>query len=108
MMLVELQALASDPMRGQPFRTWRPGGEDRHMTRRSTDIPVDSSLIRSVTYGTDATLTVRFHSGTVYRYFTVPRTVLDQFLTATSKGVYFNRHIRERFPCQRVDYPHEL
>jgi hypothetical protein len=47
---------------------------------------VDSSLIRSVTYETDATLTVRFRDGTAYRYFTVPPTVLDQFLTATSKG----------------------
>jgi hypothetical protein len=72
------------------------------MTRRSTDILVDSSLIRSVTYGTDATLTVRFHSGAVYRYFTVPRTILDEFLAATSKGAYFNYHIRESFPYQRV------
>lgn len=101
-MLVELRALASDPTRGQPLRTWRTCGDDRPMTRRSNDIHVDSSLIRSVTYGTDATLIVRFHEGTVYRYFTVPRTVLDQFLAATSKGAYFNRHIRERFPCQRV------
>jgi hypothetical protein len=65
-------------------------------------IPVDSSLIRSVTYGTDATLTVRFHSGAVYRYFTVPRSILEAFLTAPSKGTYFNRHIRETFPFQRV------
>lgn len=72
------------------------------MTRRSTDILVDSSLIRSVTYGTDATLTVRLHSGAVYRYFTVPRTILEEFLAAASKGAYFNRHIRERFPFQRV------
>ncbi len=73
------------------------------MLRPSTAIPVDSSLIRSVTYGTDATLTVRFHSGAVYRYFTVPRTILDAFLAASSKGAYFNRHIRERFLYQRVN-----
>jgi hypothetical protein len=72
------------------------------MPRAATDIPVDSSLIRSVTYGTDATLTVRFHSGAVYRYFTVPRTTLDAFLAATSKGAYFNRHIRDGFPYQQV------
>lgn len=75
------------------------------MPRPSTDIPVDSSLIRSVTYGADATLTVRFHRGAVYRYFTVPRTVLDQFLTATSKGAYYNRHIRDGYPCERVNEP---
>jgi len=72
------------------------------MTQGSTDIPVDSSLIRSVSYGTDATLTVHFHSGAVYRYFTVPRTILDAFLAASSKGAYFNRHIREHFRYQRV------
>jgi hypothetical protein len=75
------------------------------MTRDSTDIPVDSTLIRTVTYAVDATLTVRFHSGAVYRYFTVPRTVLDQFLTATSKGAYFTRHIRDDYPYQRVSEP---
>jgi hypothetical protein len=69
-------------------------------------IPIDSSLIQSVTYGTDATLTVRFHSGAVYRYFTVPRSVLEAFLAAPSKGTYFNRHIREAFPFQRVLAPH--
>ena len=73
------------------------------MPHGSTDIAVDSSLIRSVTYTTDATLTVRFHSGAVYRYFTVPRTILDAFLTATSKGAYFNRHIRDGFPYDRVE-----
>ena len=72
------------------------------MPQGSADIPVDSSLIRTVTYGTDATLTVRFHSGAVYRYFTVPRTILHAFLAAPSKGTYFNRHIRESFPYQRV------
>lgn len=73
------------------------------MPRTSTDIPVHSSLIRSVTYGADATLTVHFHSGAVYRYFTVPRRTLEAFLAATSKGTYFNRCIRDGFPCQRVE-----
>lgn len=75
------------------------------MSRPSTAVPVDSSLIRSVTYGADATLTVRLHSGAVYRYFTVPRTTLEAFLAATSKGTYFNRHIRDSFPYQRVAEP---
>src|SRR6266705_1515946 len=58
---------------------------------RATDgprptIPVDSSWIGSVTYAADATLTVRFRRGTVYRYFTVPRAIFEAFLTAASKG----------------------
>lgn len=68
------------------------------MTQGSADIPVDSSLIRAVTYGTDATLTVRFHSGAVYRSFTVPRTILLAFLAAPSKGAYFNRPSVSAFP----------
>jgi hypothetical protein len=72
------------------------------MTHGAIGIPVDSSLIRSVTYGTDATLTVRFHTGAVYRYFTVPRSTLEAFLAAPSKGAYFNHHIRDGFPSQRV------
>ena len=74
----------------------------RHATARSTAIPVDSSLIRSVTYTADATLTVHFHSGVLYRYFTVPRSTLEAFLAATSKGTYFNRYIRDGFPYQRM------
>jgi hypothetical protein len=72
------------------------------MIRSPTDVPVDSSLIRRVTYWSDATLTVYFHGGAVYRYFTVPRAILDALLAAQSKGTYFNRHIRNEFPCQRV------
>lgn len=75
------------------------------MTRGTTTLPVDSSLIQRVTYATDATLTVHFHNGAVYRYFTVPRSLLEAFLAAPSKGTYFNRHIREAFPYQRVLAP---
>ena len=72
------------------------------MTRGATPRSIDSTLIRRVTYGVDATLTVQLHRGGVYRYFTVPRTVFEDLLAAASKGAYFNRHIREGFPYQRV------
>ena len=72
------------------------------MTRGAITRSIDSSVIRSVTYRADATLTVHFRSGAVYRYFTVPRTTLEAFLAATSKGTYFNRHIRNGFPYQRL------
>lgn len=72
------------------------------MTRGATTRAIDSSLIRSVTYGAEATLTVRLHQGAVYRYFTVPRTVFEALLAAPSKGAYFNRHIRDGFPYQRM------
>lgn len=75
------------------------------MSHDSITILVDSSWIGSVTYASDATLTVRFRRGTVYRYFTVPRAVLEGFLTAPSKGAYFTRRIRNTFPHTQVLEP---
>ena len=70
-----------------------------------TTIPVDSAWIESVTYASDATLTVRFRRGTVYRYFTVPRAILEEFLAAPSKGAYFTHRIRNAFPHTQVVEP---
>jgi hypothetical protein len=75
------------------------------MRHGSTTIPVNSSWIRSVTYASDATLTVRFRNGTVYRYFTVPRSILEGLLTAPSKGAYFTRRIRSAFPHTQIVVP---
>jgi hypothetical protein len=75
------------------------------MRHDSPRIPVDSSWIASVTYASDATLTVRLRRGTVYRYFTVPRAVFEGFLTAPSKGAYFTRRIRDTFPHTQVVGP---
>lgn len=72
---------------------------------RHPSIPVDSSWIASVTYASDATLTVRFRRGTVYRYFTVPRAIVQGFLAAPSKGAYFTRRIRNAFPHTQVVEP---
>ena len=72
------------------------------MRHQSTPIPVDSSWIESVTYAPDATLTVRFRRGTVYRYVTVPRAIVEELLTAPSKGAYFTHRIRNAFPHTQV------
>jgi hypothetical protein len=75
------------------------------MRHDSAALPVDSSWIESVTYASDATLTVRFRRGTAYRYFTVPRSIVEGFLTAPSKGAYFTHHIRNAFPHSQVVEP---
>jgi hypothetical protein len=72
------------------------------MHHASTTLEVDSSWIASVTYASDATLVVRFRNGTVYRYFTVPRAILEGFLMAPSKGAYFTHRIRNAFPYTQV------
>jgi hypothetical protein len=59
-------------------------------------IPVDSTAIAFVAYSADAALDVEFTSGATYRYFAVPAQLFHEFLSAESKGVFFNRRIR---PC---------
>jgi hypothetical protein len=65
-------------------------------------IPVHSSLLTVVAYSAPATLDLTFQTGAVYRYFGVPRLVFDELIAAESKGAYFNRTIRNRFPYRRV------
>lgn len=63
---------------------------------------VESSLLSSVEYWSDQTLELKFRSGVTYRYFTVPATLVEGFIAAESKGAYFNRHVRNSFPYQRL------
>ena len=65
-------------------------------------VPVSSSLLAAAAYSTGATLDLAFQTGAVYRYFGVPRLVFDQLIAAESKGAYFNRAIRNRFPYRRL------
>jgi lysyl-tRNA synthetase class 2 len=65
-------------------------------------IAVVSSLLASMRYSSRATLDLEFCSGAIYRYFTVPRAIVDGLRTADSKGAYFNRFIKDRFPYQRL------
>lgn len=62
---------------------------------------VESSLLSSIEYSSDHTLELTFRSGVAYRYFAVPQALVEAFIAAESKGAYFNRHVRDRFPYQR-------
>lgn len=62
-------------------------------------VPVESSTLAAVGY--DAVrklLQLEFRSGAVYQYFGVPAAIYESLLNATSKGSFFNRSIRGRFP----------
>ncbi len=60
-------------------------------------IPVNSSAIRKVGYN-GSTLAVLFHtSDTVYEHPRVPRSVFLRFMAASSKGGYYNIHIRGKY-----------
>jgi len=66
-------------------------------------IPVDSAVIAAVAYSDEAALDVEFTSGAAYRYFAVPEKLFHQFLSAESKGSFFNRHIRATYPYMKLD-----
>lgn len=66
-------------------------------------VAVESSSVTSV--GFDATLSVmdvEFAGGAVYRYFAVPAAVHVALMDASSKGAFFNKHVRAKFPFARV------
>lgn len=48
-------------------------------------------------------LEVEFPSGYVYRYQGVEPHVFHAFMTAASKGRFFNDHIRDDYDCERVE-----
>jgi hypothetical protein len=66
--------------------------------------PVDSSAISSLGYDPESrTLEVEFRSGSVYDYFGVTARLFESFLEADSKGKFFAKRVRNRFPGERID-----
>ena len=66
-------------------------------------ISVDSSVLLRVGHDSDSqTLWLQFRSLAVYCYFGVPDTVYCELAKAASKGAYFNRYIRDRYPFCRL------
>jgi len=64
---------------------------------------VESSTLATVAYDeTRSLLQLEFCSRMVYLYFGVPAAVHQALLDAPSKGKYFNRAIRGRFPHRAV------
>jgi KTSC domain len=65
---------------------------------------LNSTLLNSVAYQDQpALLELEFRHGAVYQYSAVPAEIYDALLRAESKGAYFNRCIRNRFACVRMD-----
>lgn len=65
-----------------------------------------STAISRIVYEAETrTLNVWFReSGELYRYYDVPPRVHDAFRKAGSKGRFFNSHIKERYPFQRMSH----
>jgi hypothetical protein len=62
-----------------------------------------SRVIRHFHYAPEALeLTVEFVSGRLYVYSDVPSHEVEGMRQARSKGSYFNRRIRDRYPCREL------
>ena len=62
-----------------------------------------STVIRRFAYDPACSeLRVEFVTGRCYLYSAVPAEEAARFAAAFAKGVHFNRHIRNRYPCREL------
>ncbi|MCV3239781.1 KTSC domain-containing protein [Mesorhizobium sp. ZC-5] len=60
--------------------------------------PIRSSAISFVEYhDISRTMEITFKSGRIYNYYDVPREVYEDFLASSSKGGFFNDHIKDNY-----------
>ena len=65
---------------------------------------VVSEAINDISYDAERSkLFVRFRDGDRYVYVGVPGEVHRSFVSAESKGAYFVREIRDRYPYNQLD-----
>lgn len=65
--------------------------------------PVESTTFTGLAYDmAHGLLYLEFRDQAIYRYSDVPAYVYRELLTAESKGLYFNRAIRGRYPHVRL------
>ncbi len=62
-----------------------------------------SAVIAAYHYYADTqTLEIRYHSGKIYHYLNVPEQVFRQMRSTMVKGIWFNRHIKGKYPFKEV------
>lgn len=63
-------------------------------------IRVSSDAINAIGYDESTRrMSIEFNQGNTYSYCGVPQHVFDGLLSAASKGVYYNEHIRDKYQC---------
>lgn len=63
-------------------------------------IRVNSSAIDAIGYDPNTQqMRIRFKHGGTYSFCRVPQSIFDGFLSSSSKGTYYDRHIRDRYQC---------
>ena len=64
---------------------------------------VDSSMIRSIAFEEDRrVLGIEFHSGGIYYFSDVPKSVHQGIMLASSKGSYFLNTVKGQYTFQRI------
>jgi hypothetical protein len=59
---------------------------------------VSSTAIQRIDYdAVSRHLWITFVAGNVYKYYDVPRGIYECFVRASSKGVFFNENIKDRY-----------
>jgi len=65
--------------------------------------PVNSSDIAAIGYDeTSETLEIDFKATGVYRYFSVPKTVAEEFQRTPSPGKFFLQHIKGKYAWEKI------
>lgn len=69
-------------------------------------LAIRSSSLAQVVYDChQLVLHVHFRDGSAYEYRNVPHQAYLDLMRADSKGAYFNRHIRNRYPQIKMSDP---
>ena len=62
----------------------------------------ESSLVEAQKYDAKTQTLEIVIRGLAYKYHDVPEVVYQGLVTATSKGQYFNEHIKPKYTCEKV------
>lgn len=66
-------------------------------------ISVSSSDLSAVGYDSASkTLTIEFNSGGLYEYYGVPQGIYEGLMSASSKGKFFHRFIRDSYDTYKI------
>lgn len=83
-----------------------PGSSFASPPDQEKGVPVASDIFDAIGYQeARGTLTLSFREGYRYEYYDVPSACYYALVHAACKGAYFNRQIRGRFACVRVEAP---
>ena len=65
--------------------------------------PMSSSDIAAIGYDeATETLEIEFHATGIYRYFSVPKPVSDEFRRTPSPGKFFRQHIKGKYAWEKI------